>query len=628
MDAAQREGHNFGDHVKGVASSRGPRAVVAGQTTCPRASVPPSQLAEVYGHSQTFCIIRDPYERLITEFRRTWKGNPFRKVGCLDGLNAFVKKRVKTYMGDPELGRGPDPFAHDCEFMPQSAFVFGWRADLGQVDDTRRWCTHSLHHASLQEDASAFLESHGYRLTVEAEPQVDPNVCPMLNLRSLSVVSRELIEAAYKDDFRLLNFEKITWPEFIHIPRTGGTTIEDVSQKYELWGRRSPRLLGGAKWMGPKHMDVCYPQHVPPSHLDALFAGKETFCIVRDVYKRLISEFGYWAMARFPGWPPQFDCNVSELNRFISERLAGKDGYLNNPHRSDCHLVPQAGFVYAWDRKHAKVNFGERWCTKVVRYERFHEEINSFWAGHGYPMRLDTGQRSWTKTKGPCGELKPKHFSDESVALIKQVYSEDFKMMADLDAEYESAPKTPPLPAEEAIDDDHLIRVKERTLVDEERELEKATMIVDDLITSEDFEIEFDLIMHKVMTTNVGGILKVTNTSGWYGEPGDRMPAFLFGWNSSKIMTHMGKAGKPNDFCQSRYGMPVGKVQHIMARLQGSAYTMYVNGEESCTLRGFSDGSKYPAQRGVQVWLYDQFNDPGFASIANLRYKALGSLPA
>jgi len=90
----------------------------------------------------------------------------------------------------------------------------------------------------------------------------------------------------------------------------------------------------------------------------------------------------------------------------------------------------------------------------------------------------------------------------------------------------------------------------------------------------------------------------------------------------------MGKAGKPNDFCQSKYGMPLGKVQHILARLQGSEYTMYVNGEESCTLRGFSDEAKYPAQRNVQVWLYDQFNDPGFASIANLRYKTLGSLPA
>merc|ERR550532_3348493 len=103
---------------------------------------------------------------------------------------------------------------------------------------------------------------------------------------------------------------------FIHIPRNAGTSIEDcTSEEPEKlrWGRLSHDLQGGID----RDVTHCYMQHVPPSVLPDVYAGRETFCVVRDPYARAISQLGFAAGY----YPNNWRCDARNLNTYLSQRM-------------------------------------------------------------------------------------------------------------------------------------------------------------------------------------------------------------------------------------------------------------------------------------------------------------------
>ena len=122
---------------------------------------------------------------------------------------------------------------------------------------------------------------------------------------------------------------------FIHIPRTGGTAIEEFGKTLGVrWGRRSRENDAG--YSNGVHSS-CSFWHRP---LRAHPKSKHTFCIVRSPLERAVSEYRFTHPTR---------CSAKGLNEYLRRVLVNKE-----PSKNDCHFVAQTEFV--------------RFCDSVLCY--------------------------------------------------------------------------------------------------------------------------------------------------------------------------------------------------------------------------------------------------------------------
>ena len=121
--------------------------------------------------------------------------------------------------------------------------------------------------------------------------------------------------------------------QFIHIPKTGGTTVEKIGARYGArWGAQK------AEWTRDSHPDCplgclgtwqsCSPWHLPLATFRSrgesggVNSLQETFCIVRDPVQRAISQFSFQLQAE--ATPASFiatdapkGCTADALNAHI-----------------------------------------------------------------------------------------------------------------------------------------------------------------------------------------------------------------------------------------------------------------------------------------------------------------------
>merc|ERR1712194_904896 len=125
-------------------------------------------MVSFYDNKETFCVIRDPFERMISVFgfqQGTWHNN---KRCDADSLN----QDLLTWLGQVSgmNGTTPDPYKFDCHLLPQAAWVHGWDASRKVVVPERRSCGHILrfgHRGShggddLGKQFDELMRAHGY----------------------------------------------------------------------------------------------------------------------------------------------------------------------------------------------------------------------------------------------------------------------------------------------------------------------------------------------------------------------------------------------------------------------------------------------------------------------------------
>lgn len=115
---------------------------------------------------------------------------------------------------------------------------------------------------------------------------------------------------------------------FIHIPKTGGTSLESCLAKYceiSFYSTAVPRFMN------------CSPQHLCADDYIALFGqgAFSSFTVVRNPYERLESEYFFRTRNSSPNLEPNF-------NVWLSLHL---DHQSRNPFHLDNHLRPQVEFV-------------------------------------------------------------------------------------------------------------------------------------------------------------------------------------------------------------------------------------------------------------------------------------------
>lgn len=188
---------------------------------------------------------------------------------------------------------------------------------------------------------------------------------------------------------------------FIHIPKTGGTAIENYF-----------RSVGLSSFFDPASYRMIRPfLKIPPAHFDyqmceRLFLLEKlySFAVVRNPFQRMISEYK-WAIrnSTLPDRVKQF--SFSEFVDFAFERYEQDENFLAG------HLKPQRMFI------------GNR-LSKIFKYE---QGLNAIVAS----VFADTGLRPGGTIDIPVvnssGRL-PVKVKEADVVAIRRIYAEDFSL--------------------------------------------------------------------------------------------------------------------------------------------------------------------------------------------------------
>lgn len=211
---------------------------------------------------------------------------------------------------------------------------------------------------------------------------------------------------------------------FVHVPRTGGTTVESCSQSAPealRWGVANPAIRGHRE----KEVTKCFLQHAPPSQAPQFYEGRDTFCVVRDPYQRAVSQHGFMSMF----FPNKWSCNATSLNAYLRGRLPT---LAKSPYQDDCHLLPQAAYVHRWSAQAKAVDLrGPRGCGNFLRFENLSRSFNATMESYGLPYRLNSLKTisSGTMSSKRCHELSPRDLEEDVRRLIEEVYRVDFEVL-------------------------------------------------------------------------------------------------------------------------------------------------------------------------------------------------------
>ncbi|MDV6253340.1 sulfotransferase family 2 domain-containing protein [Vibrio sp. EA2] len=181
------------------------------------------------------------------------------------------------------------------------------------------------------------------------------------------------------------------WVNFIHIPKTGGTSVEYMlSDDYDMMlFSKNDRVLN----VTPQHLDK---EKINILGLDKL--GPLSFCIVRNPIERFISEYKYRMSIGARHY------KVLDVNSFLDISI---QRYNKNPNVFDNHIRPQVDFLL----EH----------TKVYKFESELSNIAS----------VLSEEFQFSNVKNISHEKKSKsrslNLSNESIHKLKEFYKKDFE---------------------------------------------------------------------------------------------------------------------------------------------------------------------------------------------------------
>lgn len=170
---------------------------------------------------------------------------------------------------------------------------------------------------------------------------------------------------------------------FIHIPKNAGTTIYEIGLYHKIdW-----------RYLNTTHIcGNCSSWHKPPNEK----LNRPSFCVVRNPYTRVISEYKY----------RNSEISVDGLNRFISAKL---DQTKNNPYVDDCHWLPQYNYV--------------KYCDHVLHFENLQEEFDNLMKQYNLNISLDRHENKGKET------LSVDDISSENKIKIRNYFSLDFEKL-------------------------------------------------------------------------------------------------------------------------------------------------------------------------------------------------------
>ena len=193
--------------------------------------------------------------------------------------------------------------------------------------------------------------------------------------------------------------------EFIHIPKNAGTTIENIGNDVNIkWGRfkHKHREYNSMK----NDINKCSYWHIPPKDFDnnLIYKENETFCVLRNPYDRIVSEYKYRNHKDEKHTP-------EKMNSWIKKHLIPKNyekGGLN------CHFIPQSDFIYD-----AQNNVT---CDNILDFDNLTSEFNHLTEQRDIDLKLNEEIKHNQSTQS----VTISDLDDDVKDLIHKVYKRDF----------------------------------------------------------------------------------------------------------------------------------------------------------------------------------------------------------
>lgn len=184
----------------------------------------------------------------------------------------------------------------------------------------------------------------------------------------------------------------------MHIPKTGGMSVEKSLNKVGVLHLKSPKLHGSKQLGFP-----CSPQHFHMDILNSMFKTQRffdyQFAIVRNPVKRIVSEFKFRNAGK--------KLTEKELNNLFPVWLSKTfSRYHSDPFVLDNHIRPQNEFV-----------------SNDVEVFYFEKGIDTILQTVSQRLSLTSPLQSTHVNKSHSVEVE---VSDESEAMIRDFYAEDF----------------------------------------------------------------------------------------------------------------------------------------------------------------------------------------------------------
>jgi len=192
------------------------RAKELGNPTCSPWHLPPNFVEGSYTQGETFCMVRHPFTRMISQYGFACSYFPDNKTkDCtVNGLNLWMEKMLH--------GVEHRPFYGDCHFLPQAAMVYGFDRAAGRPygPGGRQYCQHVLPFERLYTSFNELMERSGYpyRLETSRKHGADENTrsktqCHLLTPMDFSEENRERLLRFFAVDFEVFNYtaEPSSW---------------------------------------------------------------------------------------------------------------------------------------------------------------------------------------------------------------------------------------------------------------------------------------------------------------------------------------------------------------------------------------------------------------------------------
>ena len=187
--------------------------------------------------------------------------------------------------------------------------------------------------------------------------------------------------------------------EFIHIPKTAGTTIEDLGRKNNIsWGRFN-------KNYNATEFANCSLWHNPTRKYNT-----PTFCVVRDPVDRMVSEYKYWAKRN----RKNHICSPDHMNRWLQNKIQKSD---SDPDTENCHFRKQTNFT--------------KNCNHTLNFENLSESFDELMQEYSMNMRLDDIRPSQVASEN-CN-VGITDLDDITTELILRKYEEDIELFKSLE---------------------------------------------------------------------------------------------------------------------------------------------------------------------------------------------------
>eukprot|EP01043_Picozoa_sp_COSAG02_P060439 COSAG02_NODE_7900_length_2798_cov_21.351053_1_plen_413_part_00 len=222
---------------------------------------------------------------------------------------------------------------------------------------------------------------------------------------------------------------------FIHIPKCAGTTIEEIGCGHGLrWGKCSARASEGT--INEDAVQACSAWHRPLrrprlrnlNNGDDGVAQEPSFCVMREPFDRLLSEFRFRVTRDEIG----HSYNADGLSAWISELAALPPTAMRG--RWDCHLIPQSEFMLASvdDTTTSRSAGLEELCTHVLDFAHLEQDFNALMQSELYrlPIVLDGFRRNVSPRSGKANTVRIMltDLNDAARQWIEHIYRVDFAL--------------------------------------------------------------------------------------------------------------------------------------------------------------------------------------------------------